>query len=226
MVSIYELLTFSYIFKILVPIRLLRRNRKKPELFLIMWYEKKKKFVEGIRVISKLSNETFEENLKNIHESFKSCDGDLSLLSEIDTNYKSELTTEESSLADKTFLYLSQRLDLFLLSPSKLQSDLSDLGFTTEKADIVVKFYSESTREIGKSLQMEESDENDVTWTLKTTLSDDVNSRCRKPAVRLSLKINDQELTLDNLGRKELGDLFEKFENIQKELDNLESNKS
>ena len=196
--------------------------RKESASYIIMWYERKKKFVEGIRIISKLTNKAFEENLKNVHESFKNCDGDLSLLTEIDTNYKNELKTEETRLADKTFLYLVQRLDLFLISPSKLQNDLSDLGFTAEKTDIVVKFYSESTREIGKNLQMEKSEENDVSWTLKTILSDDVG-RCKKPAVRLSLKINDQELTLDNLGRKELSSLFDKFENIQRELDNLEA---
>jgi hypothetical protein len=186
-----------------------------------MWYERKKKFIEGIRVISQLSSESFERNLKKIHESFKSSEGDLSFLAEPGTDYGSELTTDASRLADKTFLYLVQRLDLFLLSPAKLQSDLTDLGFATDKAEIVVRMYSESTRELVKNLRMEESEENEVSWTLKTTLADDTSSRCKKPAVRLSLKTNDQQLTLGNLGRAELGSLFDKFECIQRELDNL-----
>lgn len=191
-----------------------------------MWYEKKKKFIEGIRVISKLSNKTFEENLKIIHENFKASDGDLSFLAQPNTNYENELSAEESRLADKTFLYLAQRLDLFLMSPAKLQSDLTDLGFTAEKAEIIVKLYSESNREIVKNLRMDESDENEVSWTLKTTLADDTSSRCKKPSVRLNLKTNNQEVTLDNLGKIELGSLFDKFENIQRELDNLTANKN
>lgn len=191
-----------------------------------MWYEKKKKFIEGIRVITaKLSDKQFEANLKKTYECFKASDGDLSLLS-LDTNYASELTAEEGLLADKTFLYIAQRLDLFLLSPVKLQSDLSDLGFSAEKAEILVKLYSESTREIVRNLRTEESTEDEVAWVTKLTLVDDTSSRCKKPAVRLSLKTNDQQLTFDNLGRAELGNLFDKFENIQKELDALSANKS
>lgn len=192
-----------------------------------MWYEKKKKFVEGIQVINeKLSNEKFEVNFKKVFDSFKASDGDLGLLAEIDTNYGKELSAEETGLADKTFLYLAQRLDLFLLSPVKLQSDLSDLGFTGDKVEILVKLYSESTREIVTNLRIEKSIDNEVAWVTKTTLADDTISRGKKPKVRLSLKNNDQELTIDNLGRAELGNLFDKFENIQKELDALAVNKS
>lgn len=193
-----------------------------------MWYEKKKKFIEGIQVISaKLSDDQFEVNLKKIYECFKNSDGDLSLLTQLDTNYANELTAAEGRLADKTFLYIAQRLDLFLLSPVKLQSDLTDLGFTAEKAEILVKLYSGSTREIVRNLRTEESIEGDeVEWMTKMTLSDDTSSRCKKPAVRLSLKTNNQELIFDNLGRAELGNLFDKFENIQKELDALARNKN
>lgn len=192
-----------------------------------MWYERKKKFIEGIRIIAtKLTAETFESNLGKIYASFKTSDGDLSLLTQLDTSYNGELTSEECRLADKTFLYLAQRLDLFLLSPAKLQSDLTDLGFSSDKAEIVVKLYSESTRDIVRNLQMEESTENEVSWTLKMTLADDTSAKCKKPSVRLNLKTNDQELTLENLRRAELGSLFEKFENIQKELDNLTANKN
>lgn len=190
-----------------------------------MWYERKKKFIEGIRVISQLTDVTFDENLKKIHESFMNSDGDLSFISQLDTNYGSDCSPEDSRLADKTFLYLVQRLNLFLMSPAKLQSDLTDLGFTAEKGEIVVKLYSESTREIVKKLQVEETNENTVSWTPKTTLADDTSLRCKKPTVRLNLKVNDQEITIENLGKAELGSLFDKFENIQREIDNLPTNK-
>lgn len=193
-----------------------------------MWYERKKKFIEGIRVVTtKLSDKQFETNFKKAYESFKASNSDLSLLSQLDTNYANELSAEERQLADRTFLYIAQRLNLFLLSPAKLQGDLTDLGFSNEKADLIVKIYSESSREIVKNLQTEESDVNEeVVYVTKMTLADDTSSRCRKPTVRLSLKKKDQELIFENLGRAELGNLFDNFEIIQKELDAISTNKT
>lgn len=191
-----------------------------------MWYARKQKLIEGVRLISsKLSNKTFEFNFKILFESLRNNID----FTNLDTNYQNEITAiEEIKLADKTFLYISQRLNLFLMSPSKLQNDLTDLGFDTSQVEIILKLYSESTREIVKKLNIEKPIKEDaVTWMTKTILSvDDKNIRCKQPAVQLSLKTNNQELNFDNLGREELSNLFENFENIQHELDTILVNKN
>lgn len=187
-----------------------------------MWYERKKKFVEGVQVIAKnLSPDQLEGNLRTIQERFEDFDGDLSLLAQLETDLSANLTPQDVLLVHRTLFYVVQRLKLFLMSPVKLQNDLTDLGFNTDQAEKIVKVYSESTRSLVKDLRMDESEENEVVCTIKTTLFDDVSLRCKKPVARLSLNTNSQQLTLDNLNRSELSKLFDKFENIQKELDLL-----
>lgn len=183
-----------------------------------MWYEKKKRFIEGIKITSKLTDDQFEVALKKFYEM-----SDPINLSPIDVD---GISLEESVLISKTLLYIVQRLNLFLLSPVKLQSDLTNLGFTAEKTEIIVKAYSESNRSIMKNLATAELENNaDVSWDIKTTLMDEVNLKCKKPVARISLKTNIQDLTLEDLNHSDLLALFDDFEVIQKELDILSTNK-
>lgn len=181
----------------------------------MMWCDKKKLFLEGIQLISsKLSDEKFTEVLKKY--SSEQLDEDFTQI-EIEN-----LTLQENLLVSKTFYYLVQRLKLFLLSPNKLQSDLTDFGFSPEKAEIVVKDYTETARNITKNLGTRSSSENEtnIIWDVKTTL-DETNLRKKKPVARISLKANDVEMNLDDLDHQQLVDLFNKVENIQKQLDIL-----
>jgi len=188
-----------------------------------MWYDKKKKFLEGVKMISeKLSREELEESLKQI----MARDEDLipnNLISAL--NYGSSVTSEERLLICKTLLYISQRLKMFLMSPVKLQSDLSELGLAPEKSEIIVKLYSESNRHIIQNLDTQNSSESDVSWTIKTTLADEVTNKCKKAVARVCLKSNGQEIILDELNRSSLGQLFDNLETIQRELDILLANK-
>lgn len=183
-----------------------------------MWYEKKRRFIEGIKISSKLTDEQFEIALKEFYTT-----NDPTNISPIDVG---GISLEESVLISKTLLYIVQRLSLFLLSPVRLQSDLSDLGFTPEKTEIIVKAYSECNRNIIQNLDTVKLESNaEVSWEIKTTLMDEVSSKCKKPAARISLKTSIQELILDDLNYSDLSALFDDFETIQRELDVLAANK-
>lgn len=182
-----------------------------------MWYEKKKLFLEGIQLITaKLSDEKFTSFLKKY--SSEELDEDFTQI-ELET-----LTQQESLLVSKTFYYLVQRLKLFLLSPNKLQSDLTELGFSSEKAEIVVKDYSEAARNITKNFGDSSENDTNIFWDVKTTL-DETNLRNKKPIARISFKANDVEMNFEDLDHQQLADLFDKFENIQKQLDMLSAKK-
>ena len=185
-----------------------------------MWYEKKKKFIEGVKLISlKLSDlAQFQPVLKKF---YNSSEDDEFIPIKVE-----QLTDDENLLVSKTLFYVVQRLKLFLLSPVKLQSDLSDLGFTDEQSDCIVKFYSETSRHITNNIRAEESSENDttITWEVKSSLNES-NLRNKTPVARLSLKADHQEIIFEDLNHSELSKLFDKFETIQKELDVLSSKK-
>lgn len=185
-----------------------------------MWYEKKKRFIEGVKLILlKLSDvQQFEEALKKY---YNSTDDDEFKQIEV-----KELTNEQNLLISKTLFYIVQRLKLFLLSPVKLQSDLSDLGFSAEQSECVVKLYSETSRHITNNIRTQETSENDtsITWEVKASL-DESNFRNKKPVTRLNLKADYQEMVFEDMNRSELVNLFDKFETIQKELDVLSAKK-
>ena len=175
-----------------------------------MWCEKKKKFLEGIVLITdKVKDEQLVECLKNINNETHKIE-------------IAELSPEQNRLIHKTLLYTVQRFNLFLLSPVKLQSDLTSMGFSQRKSEILTEFYSDSNREIIKNLNLNNpSDTTGVTWDIKTTLLDEANVKCKKSVARLSVQSENQEIILENLKHSELLSLFEDFETIQRELDAL-----
>ncbi|XP_070489997.1 COMM domain-containing protein 10 [Chironomus tepperi] len=186
-----------------------------------MWYHKKKRFLDGINKCLKLSDEEFEVTLKKINEISKNSD-DLSAILELEIK-NTEVTKEESDLILKTIYYLVQRFNLFILSPIKLQSDLNDLGFSQEKAQILIQFYSEASRALITNLDMSStgSTDEEVYWDIKTTLSDALNQKCKIPKATIRLKSEAQEISFEDLNHAELSKLFDKIEAIQSELDNL-----
>lgn len=190
-----------------------------------MWYQKKKKFLQGIQTCLKLNDEQFENLINQVFEVYKTREDDLSALTDIEIE-NVKISSDERILILKTIFYIIQRLNMFILSPLKLQSDLNDLGFTTEKSQIILKFYSDVSKDIVKSLDISASTstEEEVLWEIKTTLSDSVNQKCKIPKAKITLKSQNQELTLDDLNHSELSKLFDKLETIQAELDNFNKN--
>lgn len=185
------------------------------------WFHKKKRFLDGINKCLKLSDDEFEVTLKKINEITKDSD-DLSAILDIELQ-NPEVTTDERDLILKTILYLVQRFNLFILSPIKLQSDLNDLGFSPEKAQILIQFYSEASRALLTNLDMSStgSTDEEVYWDIKTTLSDALNQKCKIPKTTIRLKSAATEITFEDLNHSELSKLFDKLEAIQSELDNL-----
>jgi len=159
--------------------------------------------------------------LKKINEITKESD-DLSAILDLDIK-NPEITKEERDLILKTIFYLVQRFNLFILSPIKLQSDLNDLGFSQEKAQILIQFYSEASRELIRNLDMSStgSTDEEVYWDIKTTLSDALNQKCKIPKTTIRLKSSAQEISFEDLNHSDLSKLFDKLEAIQSELDNL-----
>lgn len=190
-----------------------------------MWYQKKKKFLEGIQTCLKLNDEKFNDVICKVYEVYRTCEDDLSALTDIEIEGM-KFSSDERILVLKTIFYIIQRLNLFILSPLKLQNDLNELGFSPEKAQILLKFYSDVSKKIVKNLDVSASStaEEEVLWEIKTTLSDSTSYKCKVPKAKITLKSQNQELTLDDLNHSELSKLFEKLETIQAELDNLNKN--
>lgn len=180
-----------------------------------MWFEKKKKFIEGVTLISsKLSDKQFKEEAA---KKFNETDVEFSLI-EIEGT-----SPEESALINKSLLYIVQRLKKYLLSPVRLYSDLNDLGLSQEKSEIIVGIYTQYNRAIMRGLKTDDSSENvtNVAWQIKTTLFDEVNGKMKKPAARLCFEGNNQEMILEDMTHSELSVIFNDFEAIQRELDVL-----
>lgn len=184
-----------------------------------MWYEPKKKFLAGVALLTGLSDECFERSLKQYP------DGTSPSSLEIVPVDEEELTADQRSLVSKTLFYIVQRLNVFLLSPIKLQSDLKNLGFSERKTELFLEFYSLSNREIIRNLKTNDSADEDIeiNWESKSVLHDEKNVKCRKPVARLSVKTNHQELIVE--GHSDLMTLFDSFETIQRELDALSASK-
>lgn len=185
-----------------------------------MWLEKKKKFIEGVATCNKVDNEVFENILTRLYRVKPNEDEIKSIAGE-------HQNTKEILLIIKTLVYLVQRLHQFIMSPSKLQNDLINLGFSTDQAEIIVSLYSESNRGIISNLTDFESESRNVNWSIKTTLVDDTNLslRCKKAVAQLSLNSDEGVSLIQDFDINSLGKLFSSFEDIQKELDQLQTNK-
>lgn len=184
-----------------------------------MWYQRKKKFLEGIQKCEKIADDQFERILSEVSEMYKN-EETLSGFSDIKIN---GLSDDERILVLKTIYYIIQRLNLFIMSPVKLQNDLNELGFSTEKSQILIKHYSDISKEIIKDLDMSSSvsTEEEVFWDIKTTLADATSQKCKVPKATITLKSQNQTLKLEDLNHSEMSKLFDKLEVIQSELDNL-----
>lgn len=185
-----------------------------------MWYQKKKKFMEGVEIASnKMSSEDFDVKLREMHENFKNSDGNYSFLNEFEISSMS--SDEERILVCKTLLYLVQRLVIFIISPAKLQNDLADMGFKSDKVEIILKFYSDINREFVTDLCSGNvtSKDSEITWKLNTILSDDDRAKCKKNTAKITIANENDQITLDKLDSETLSKMFNIFEDIQKELD-------
>lgn len=190
-----------------------------------MWFQKKKKFLDGIKTCNKLNEEEFDDTLKNIYEIYLECIEDnltIEKYQEILVG-SSEISDKERDSIIKALVFIVQRFHMFILSPVKMQSDLiNELGFSSIHAHILLKLYSDINRKmIISDLDMTASASENVIWDVKTTLSEPTSQKCRIPKASITLKNMTQEMNLKSLNHSELSRLFDKLETIQCELDNL-----
>lgn len=188
-----------------------------------MWCQRKPEFLEGVKLVSA---KVEEEKLKHLFtQLFKENCEDFEVLSRTKESVASETVTDtrESVLIAKAIMYTVQRLQRVLLSPSKLQEDLSSLGFSTKQTEIIVSIYSNYNQSVIKDLKAKgfEDQQSTVKFEVKTSLSNEVSFRNKTPVARISLKAADGELLFEDLDHAALKDLFDKVETIQKELDAL-----
>ena len=184
-----------------------------------MWYHKKKKFLEGIQMCLELNDEQFSEIIFDVQKINKD---DMTALNHIKIENE-KISSDGKILILKTVLYLVHRLNIFIMSPLKLGEELNQLGFTPEKSQILVKFYSEMTKRMVKDIDSYPSTASgeEVLWNMTTTLSDPMYQKCKLPRANITLKMQSQQINFDNLSHSELSKLFDKLETIQTEIDNL-----
>ncbi|CAO1436931.1 unnamed protein product [Diamesa serratosioi] len=187
------------------------------------WYKKSKVFLEGVKLLNKLPSADLSEIISEIVKNGLA-------LSDYNENKHStplNFTEDEGTLVHKTILYLVNRFNLFLLTPTSLQRDLKELGLDDEKTDLLLKYYCDISKDIVKDLapNIESSPADDViSYDLKTAYASDTLGRTKHPVARLFMKINGQSVDME-MRREDVSQMFESLELIQSELDDLSSRK-
>lgn len=131
-----------------------------------------------------------------------------------------DLTPAEIVSVNKSMIYIVQRLSLIIISPTKLQNDLKTIGFSNEKSDLLLAFYSRISCDFIKDMQMTE--DMSVKWNEHSTTSDDVcQMKCRKSKANITIQQGFNQILLQEMNLRTLSTLYNSFETIQRELDVL-----
>lgn len=190
------------------------------------WYDRSKVFAEGVQLINKLPNVDFKRIiLENDEFHFYETSDDSD--SEVQHGPPKSFTKDEGALLQRTILYLVNRLNLFLLTPTSIQKDLKELELDDDKIDILLKYYCDITKNIVKDIEpdIESSPKNDqIYYDLKTVYASDILGRTKQPVARLVLKLNNQSLDME-MRHEDVSKMFEGLELIQSELDDISSKK-
>lgn len=186
-----------------------------------MWFKKSKKFFEGAQLVSsKISDELFSSSLDRIHVYLKTTDEDSLDISCLTIENNDSLTPDELALVNKSLLYIVQRLSLIIISPTKLQNDLRDIGFSSEKIELLLSFYSKISCEFVKDLKLNSNIA--VQWNEQSTTSDDICTvKCKQSRANIKIQAGADQINLEEMDSKELSKLFNSIETIQRELDFL-----
>lgn len=132
-----------------------------------------------------------------------------------------ELSDSEKDLVVKTVFYLLQRLNIFLIKPTKIQQDLKDSDLPESKIDLLLKYYREKNKEIVDSLETRHDGISDINWKLKTVLSSEAQQKIVPPKTVASLELHSKDKKVLNLelNHQDLFEFYEHLEAIQQELD-------
>lgn len=135
--------------------------------------------------------------------------------------------TLESIFLAEVIVYIVHRLRKVLISPSKLQEELSGLGFSTSKIETLVTNYSlfniNSIKSVVEELKPKESGDSDKS-SVQCGVFNEVKSllfksRRKTTVTKISLRTEDNVLDFKDLDQAALTNLFDIIESIQIDLD-------
>lgn len=180
---------------------------------------------KGIVIMNKLEDTKFEQLLRRIVGKMKLQDTEIFTQEERQKLEKIFKVDEDSLLlAIKTMLYLFKRMLKFIFMPVDLKNDLDKIGLVNDKAEVIVKVWSNETRETLEELGSDGIDkygENlNFSWKLNAELSSDYRKKYKVPKVYLSLNGENRETEIE-MTHPELYSVFLQLESVQNELDNI-----
>lgn len=180
---------------------------------------------KGIVIVNKLEDTKFEQLLRRIVGKIKLQDTEIFTQEERQKLEKIFKVDEDSLLlAIKTVVYLFKRMLKFILMPVDLKNDLDKIGLGNDKAEVIVKVWSNETRETLEELGSDGIDkygENlNFSWKLNAELSSDYRKKYKVPKVYLSVNGENRETEIE-MTHPELYSVFLQLESIQNELDNI-----
>ncbi|XP_026326238.1 COMM domain-containing protein 10 [Hyposmocoma kahamanoa] len=189
------------------------------------WIKASPSLQKGIVIVNKLEDTKFEQLLRRIVGKIKLQDTEIFTQEERQKLEKIFKVDEDSLLlAIKTVVYLFKRMLKFILMPVDLKNDLDKIGLGNNKAEVIVKVWSNETREILEELGSDRIDkygENlNLSWKLNAELSSDYRKKYKVPKVYLSVNGENRETEIE-MTHPELYSVFLQLESIQNELDNI-----
>lgn len=138
----------------------------------------------------------------------------------------------------KTLSYILKRASMFIMKPTKLQSELKEkLQLYDSKIDVIMKLWIKNMKPIldnlenkdepGQSNQLEH-----VGWKLKLQLSSEPQQKEKIPIAQLQLHTSDDNVNSRSgepinfeMNHAEVLELYNQIDAIQNELDSLRSTK-
>lgn len=135
------------------------------------------------------------------------------------------LPNEQFALLAKTISYILKRSLIFIMKPTKLQTELKDvLKLNENKIEIFMKTWISSTKPILDNLEFNDGISNeleDISWKLKVQLSSSALKKEKTVLGQVQLNTTEKEPINLEMNHEEVLDFFNQLENIQTELDLL-----
>lgn len=135
------------------------------------------------------------------------------------------LPNEQFALLAKTISYILKRSLIFVMKPTKLQTELKEiLKLNENKIEIFMKTWILSTKPILDNLEGSDGvskELEDISWKLKVQLSSSAMKKEKTVLGQVQLKTTEQDPINLEMNHEEVLDFFNQLENIQTELDLL-----
>lgn len=135
------------------------------------------------------------------------------------------LPNEQFALLAKTISYILKRSLIFIMKPTKLQTELKEIFKLNEnKIEIFMKTWISSTKPILDNLEDDDGitkELEDISWKLKVQLSSSALKKEKTVLGQVVLNTTEKVPINLEMNHEEVLDFFNQLENIQTELDLL-----